>query len=41
MGICGSSNVAEATLSRQIDTMVEKDHEKEKQKIKLLLLGAW
>lgn len=40
MGICGSSNVAEAALSRQIDTLVEKDHDKEKLKIKLLLLGA-
>jgi hypothetical protein len=40
MGICSSSSSAEQAKSRQIDALVEKDNERERQKIKMLLLGA-
>lgn len=37
---CGASVLAEQKQSEAIDELVERDHEKDKQRIKLLLLGA-
>jgi hypothetical protein len=37
---CGPSVLAEQKQSQAIDDLVEREHEKDKQRIKLLLLGA-
>jgi hypothetical protein len=39
MGLCGSKMLAEQRASRALDELVEKDHEKDSSKIKMLLLG--
>lgn len=37
---CGASVLAETKQSQAIDDLVERDHEKDKTRVKLLLLGA-
>ena len=40
MGICGSAMSLEIARSREIESTLAQDHEKDRQVIKLLLLGA-